>query len=152
MISSTITIACAVAALLLVRFARKPLTKFIAVFLAISSIIYLDPFFGIGQFGPYIFAFASILASVEPSNSLNLKPHYKYFFVATAAVIVLVTVSEALGFSQIIPRCIFGILYCVVGGIMYLQNPKKLKSRTPVLIVWLGEAIIWSLGVLTLFE
>ncbi|NVK84164.1 MAG: hypothetical protein HWE21_07575 [Cytophagia bacterium] len=126
------------------------MTKSVAVFLALSSVIYLEPFFGIAQFGPYFFAFASILASVEPSNSLYLKPHQKYFFIATAVVIVLVTVSEVLGFSEMIPKYIFGFLYCLVGGIIYLKNPKKLRSRTPVLVVWLGEAIKWLAGLLAL--
>lgn len=152
MISSAITIAGAAIALLLVRFAHRPLTKVIAIFLAISSVIYLDPLLGIGKFGPYLFAFASIMASIEPSNSLNLKTHHKYFFVATAVVIVLVTASEVLGFSQIVPKYIFGFLYCLVGGMMYFQSPKKLKYRSAVLIVWLAEAIKWSAGVLALFK
>lgn len=151
MISSIITIACAFAALLLVSYARKPLTKNLAIFLALSSLIYLDPFFGIGRFGDYVFAFASILASVEPSNSLNLKPRHKSFFIVTAVVIVLITVSEVLGFSQLIPKYIFGMLYCIVGGALFFRNPKKLRSRSAILVVWLGEALKWSATIVGVF-
>lgn len=151
MISSAITIACALLALYLVKFARKPLTRTLSIFLAISSVIYLDPLIGVGQYGSYVFAFASILASVEPSNSLNLKPHHKSFFVITAVVIVLVTVADVLGFGEHIPKYIFGLTYCIVLAILHYRSPKKLRSRSAILVVWLAEAAKWSAEILTAF-
>ncbi len=151
MIASTITITCAIIGLILARNARKPLTKSVTIFLAIASLIYLDPIIGVGKFGIYVFAFASVMASVEPSNSLNLKPYHKTFFIVTAIVIVLMTTAEVLKIDSLIPKYIFGMLYCITFGTLYFKNPKKLKSRVGILIVWLAEAIKWSATILAEF-
>jgi hypothetical protein len=143
MISSILTLVCALAGLILVRFARKPLTKMVTVMLALSSIIYLDPIMGIGPFGTYVFAFCSVLASVESANSLNLKNYHKAFLIGTAVVIVLITVSEVLGFDEMIPKYIFGMLYLLGFGVLFLKSFKKIKSRLGILVVWSAEAIKW---------
>lgn len=132
------------AALLLTRYCYKPQTRYITVFLAISSILYLERFFGIAPYGYLVFAFASILASVEPSNSLNLKVHHKTFFVAMGVAIVLLAAAKFLQFEQYIPKYIFGFLYCLfLGGFVLRDKKKKLKSRYGVLIVWLATALKW---------
>mgnify|MGYP005812971401 CR=1 FL=1 len=144
MISSTITIACAVAALAFTRFTHKPLTRYITVFLAISSVLYLDRFIGIAPFGYLIYAFASILASVEPNNSLNLKVHHKTFFVAMGVVIVLMAAANFLEFDRFIPAYILGFLYCLILGLfLFKDKKKKLKSRYGILVVWLATALKW---------
>lgn len=144
MISSTITIAFAIAALILTRYSRKPLTRYVTIFLAISSVLYLERFVGIAPFGYLIYAFASILASVEPSNSLNLKSYHKSFFVAMGVVIVLMATANFLKFQQYIPVYILGFLYCMVVGVFILKDKKrKLKSRYGILLIWLATALKW---------
>lgn len=144
MIPSTITLICAVSALFLTRFSYKPQTRYITVFLAISSILYLEKFFGIAPYGYLVFAFASILASVEPNNSLNLKGQHKTFFVAMGVAIVFLAAARFLQFEEYIPKYILGLLYCLFLGIFVLRDKKKrLKSRYGVLIVWLATALKW---------
>lgn len=144
MISSTITLICALSALVLTRFSYKSLTRYITVFLAISSVLYLERFFGIAPYGYLVYAFASILASVEPNNSLNLKVYHKSFFVAMGVAIVLMAFARFLAFEQYIPKYILGFLYCLFLGVFILRDKKKkLKSRYGILVVWLATALKW---------
>lgn len=149
MISSTITIACAIAALFLTRLSRKPLTRYVTIILSMSSIIYLDRFIGLASYGYLIFAFASILASVEPNNSLNLKVRHKTFFLIMGIVVVLLAAANFLKFEQYIPEYILGICYCVALALFLLTDKKKrFKSRYGILVVWMGTAIKWILTIL----
>lgn len=149
MISSTITILSAGAALFLTGYSRKPITRYITVFLAISSVIYLEPFVGIAPYGYLIYAFASILASVEPGNSLNLKVRHKTFFVAMGIVIVLLATAQFLEFQQYIPVYVLGLLYCsVLAYFLINDKKKKLRSRYGILLVWLATALKWIATIL----
>ena len=143
MISSTITIVGALVALFLAARAKKPLTKSVTIALALSSVIYLDPVIGVGQFGYLIFAFVSIMAAVEPSNSLNLKSIHKGFFVTVGVIIVLLAASKFLGFSQLIPKYVLGLLYFITLAILWINDKRKLKSRSGILLVWSVEALKW---------
>lgn len=143
MLTSTLTLIGAIVALMLSSSTRKPLTKTVTIVLALSSIIYLDPLIGVGQFGYIAFALASILAAVEPSNSLNLKTKHKSFFVAMGVVMVLIAVSEFLGFDHLVPKYAFGLLYAGVLAFFWFTDKRRLKSRSGILLVWLIQAIKW---------
>ena len=143
MLTSTITIVSALAALLLVAKARKRVTKLTTVFLALSSLIYLDPIIGVGPYGVYVFAFVSIVAAVEPSHSLNLKPEHKSFFAITGLIVVLLTIVSTLKLPFVVPKYPFGLLYLAVLAYFYATSKKRLQSRMGVLVVWAGLALRW---------
>ncbi|MHA7101505.1 hypothetical protein [Roseivirga pacifica] len=143
MLTSTITIVCAIAALLLVTNANKRVTKLTTIALALASVLYLDPVIGIGPFGHYVFAFVSIIAAVEPSHSLNLKAYHKSFFVITGLVVVLFSLLTALRLPFYIPKLPFGVLYLAFFGYYFANDKRRLKSRLGILIVWAGLALRW---------
>ncbi len=124
---------------------KRPLTQRITVFLAFVSLLQFDTFIGLSTYSFYAITFASILAGIEPGNSLNLKPYQKNFFLATSYIFILFTLENILNFPFTINRAYFGGLYLLVAGIVVLKGFKRVRSRVGVIVIWAGFALNWLL-------
>lgn len=122
---------------------KKPQTQRITVLLAGSALLQYDTFIGLAPYSFYIITFASVLAGVEPSNSLNLKPYQKSFFLFTSFIFVLFTLEMALTLPFVIDRFYFGIAYMISAILVWFLGSKKLKSRLGYMVIWFGIAFDW---------
>ena len=122
---------------------KKPLTQRITVLLSAAALLQYDTLIGLAPFSFYVITFASVLAGVEPGNSLNLKPYQKTFFLLTSFVFVLFTLEMVLSLPFTINRSYFGMAYIIVAFIVWFLGGKKVKTRLGYMVVWFGIAFDW---------
>lgn len=125
---------------------ERPLTQRVTAFLAFSSLLPFDSFIGLAPYSFYFITFASILAGIEPGNSLNLKSYQKNFFLVTSFVFVLFALQEILKFPFTINKGYFGFLYLLSAAFIVFEGFKKVNTRLGVIVIWAGYAFNWVLS------
>ena len=143
MIGTVVEIGAAVFALLYSSKVRKPLTKTISVFLAISMLLHFDTLIGVAPYAPFIFAFISLVAAAECFNSLNLKSRHKTFFAVSSFLIVLVELEHLADIPFHLDNPALSILFLFVIGYFLVVDTKRLKSRLSILVLWSAYYLKW---------
>ena len=143
MVFTIVEICAALFALLYTSKIRKPLTKLISVFLALSSLLQFDTLIGVGPYALYLFALVSLVAAAECFNSLNLKVRHRAFFVITAFLIVLVELEHLFTVPFKLENPVLALIFFVVAGFFFLQEKRKIKSRLAIIVLWSAYFLNW---------
>jgi len=122
---------------------KKNQTKVITVLLALVSLSQFDTLMGSARIHIYLITFFSVLAGVEPTNSLNLRKGHKIFFVSSAMIFVILLLEDLMKLPFDINRTAFGVLYILGCTMLLFYKPKKVRSRLGYIAIWMAYAVNW---------
>ena len=122
---------------------RKKQTKSVTIVLALATLTQHDHYIGLDEYSLFIIAAGSLLAGVEPSNSINLKPFQKAYFLIASLIFIILALASIISLPIPINKSYLAILYLSMSLCLLIHKSRKLRSRLGIVVIWAGIVTTW---------